>query len=168
MGGSVGSSQGGLTETLAEVRDSGGSLFLVVQLFFLHCEALEKGGRQDELNDNSPNESERTNCEANQVLFPGKGHSSESTATELGDADLDGEGEHSDEEEDPVVEESGEHVEISGAELASVDLVEQLHEHEGLEHHGVEVGLVGGVALNESKVFGVFGNPVAGDVERSC
>jgi len=91
LGGSVGSSQGGLTETLAEVRDSGGSLFLVVQLFFLHCEALEKGGRQDELNDNSPNESERTNCEANQVLFPGKGHSSESTATELGDADLDGE-----------------------------------------------------------------------------
>jgi hypothetical protein len=50
---------------------------------------------------------------------------------------LDAESEDENEEEHPVVAEAGEDIEVTLTKLARVDLIEKLHENEGLEDDGV-------------------------------
>jgi len=50
---------------------------------------------------------------------------------------LDAESEDENEEEHPVVAEAGEDIEVTLTKLARVDLIEELHENEGLEDDGV-------------------------------
>ena len=54
---------------------------------------------------------------------------------------MDAESEDENEEEHPVVAEAGEDIEVTLTKLARVDLVEKLHENEGLEDDGVNDNL---------------------------
>lgn len=63
-------------------------------------------------------------------------------ASKLNNGDLDAECEDNDEEEHPVVAEAGKDIEVTLTELARVDLIEELHENEGLEGDSVHQHLV--------------------------
>ena len=56
---------------------------------------------------------------------------------------MDNESQASNKQEKTIVKEASEHIEFTGSELSSVNLVEELHKDENLEDHRVEVGLVG-------------------------
>ena len=93
-------------------------------------------------------EREGTDGCAPKVLLDGKRNGTHVPSTVLDDDDLDGKGGDGDHDEEPVVEEGGEDVELAFSQLARVDLVEQLHEHEGLEDDGVHEDLGGRLLLD--------------------
>ena len=61
----------------------------------------------------------------------------EGLATKADEDYLDNGGEYEDDDEEPIVEEALEDVVLSRFDLSRVDLVEELHEHEGVEEHCV-------------------------------
>jgi len=83
-----------------------------------------------------------------QILLHVEGHCAHVAASELNNDDLDGEGDDRDGNEHPVVEEACENVELTLAEFARVDLVEQLQEDERLEDDGVHEHLRRRLLLN--------------------
>lgn len=68
--------------------------------------------------------------------------SSQRTASVLDHEVLNDKGEDGDAKEPSVVADVGEDVELPLSKLTSVELVEELHEHEGLEDDGVELALL--------------------------
>ena len=83
----------------------------------------------------------------------------------MNDNILDGEGADQDDDEHPVVEELSKHVILSLAQLARVDLVEELHEDEGLEDDGVNLNLTSGLLKLPSGLLGVSVELLLGGVE---
>ena len=111
-------------------------------LFLLEADPVEPFSR-DELEDQAPDEGERGDGSADSVVAHRQRVGPHVFTTELDDEHLDAEGEDYDEDEHEVVEEVGEHVELSLSELTCVDLVEELHEDEGLEDDSVALNLGG-------------------------
>lgn len=72
----------------------------------------------------------------------GKWSGSEWAATVLDHAILNDEGQDRDANEPSIVAETSEDVEVLVTKLTGVDLVEELHEDESLEHNGVELALL--------------------------
>lgn len=76
------------------------------------------------------------------MLVEGQRHCAHCGTTILDKGGLHEQGADDDEQEETVVEEALEHVELVGAEFARVDLVEDLHEHEGVEDDSVKSDFV--------------------------
>ena len=80
-------------------------------------------------------------------MLPGKGSASDWETSILDHDDLDGDGQDDDGDEQPVVEETTEDVVVHGSKLSWVDFIEDLHEHKGVEDHGIDVESVGSHSL---------------------
>lgn len=76
------------------------------------------------------------------MLIEGERHCADCMTTVLYHGDLNGNGAYYNENEKTVVEETLEHIVLLGTELARVDLVEDLHENERMEDHGVKSDLI--------------------------
>lgn len=85
----------------------------------------------------TPDKSERTNADADQVLFQIELVGLGEFATNFNEANLNNCSSHQDSSEHAVVEDSGENIEFTEGDLSSVDEVENLEEDEGLEDQGV-------------------------------
>lgn len=81
-----------------------------------------------------------------------KRSSSQGTATILDHDVLNDEGEDGDKDEPPIVADTGANVEFLLSKLTGVELVEELHEHECLENHGVKLALFSGYSDQRFKV----------------
>lgn len=138
----VESAGGGLTETLADTGDEALGLFLIVHLLFLHGKPFEEPRWQNDLDNNTPDESEETKAEADSLISVGQWSGSEWATTILNHAVLNHEAENHDDDEPSVVAEAFEDVVVLVTELTSIDLVEELHEDEALEDNGVELALL--------------------------
>ena len=75
------------------------------------------------------------------MLLPGKRNCSDRLATILNEGALYNNGKNNDEKEEQVVEETLENI-VDLAQLTGVDLVEHLHEHEGMENEGIVLNLL--------------------------
>lgn len=109
------------------------------------------------LHKHSLQDREHTNKNANSVLIPGKWAGSDSLATILNQNDLDGDGADDDQQEEGVVEESGEHVVLVDTELTGIDFVEDLHHDESIEEHGVMLNFLRRNGISSDWVIGVQG-----------
>lgn len=156
-----GSSHG---STLLKGRDHTGLLLLGVHLSLLKTDPFEPS-RGDALKDESPDETKGTDGGAVGVLLPSERDSAHVATTVLNDNILDGEGADQDDDEHPVVEELSKHVILSLAQLARVDLVEELHEDEGLEDDGVNLNLTSGLLQHPRGLLGVSVELLLGRVE---
>ena len=126
---------------LAHGGDETDLLFLGGHLLLLEADPCEPTA-WDALEDEAPDERECTDSSAVSVLLPSDGHSTHVAATVLNDNDLDGECQDEDSKEHWVVEESFKDVVLLLTKLPCVDLVEKLHEDEGLEDDGVHLDLL--------------------------
>lgn len=115
---------------------------------FIHSQAIEPPGRQNDLKEQAPNEGESAKAEADKLFSPVQSNHCHEAASKLDHADLDTEGEDSDQQEHPVVKESCENVVVGIAQLSWVHLVEALHENESLEHNSVELSLLAQSIVN--------------------
>ena len=102
------------------------------------------------------------------MLILREGYGADWGATVLHEEVLHDHGAHKDQKEEGVVEEAAEDVELLNTELASVDLVEDLHAHKSLEDDGVvgqfPVPRLGIVWVEfASWIFFVCASRVAGD-----
>ena len=79
------------------------------------------------------NKREGTNNYAGNMLLSSKRCTSDWFTTISNHKDLNSNGQKGNKEEEPVVEESLEYVEVKFAEFSWVNLVEDLHEYEGIE-----------------------------------
>ena len=111
-------------------------LLLSRHLLLFQADPLEPSG-WDALEDQAPDKCEGSDGCANAVVLHAEWVGAHVATTELDNDHLNTEGEENDANEHPVVEEVLEDVELMLTELTGVDLVEQLHEDEGLEHHSV-------------------------------
>ena len=106
-------------------------------------ESLEPGHREEGFDEDALDDGEHTHQNTDGVLLPSQGAGPDWLSTELYKQDLDTDGTDDDGDEEEVVEETGEDVVLLDAELAGVYLVEDLHEHEGVEDQGVMFDLLG-------------------------
>lgn len=67
---------------------------------------------------------------------------------------LDNNGEDDNSEEESVVEEASEDVVVIGSQFTRVNLVEDLHKHEGVEDDGVVASLISGLVQVSSNIEG--------------
>lgn len=95
----------------------------------------------EQFDQDSPNKSSNTNSEADTLLSPCHGETSDRDTTKLYEKHLHHESEHKNANEEPIVEEALEYVDFI-TELTTVDLVEDLHEDEALEQNCVNEGFV--------------------------
>ena len=153
-----------LTEALAQVGGESGLLLLIVHFVLWHPDPVEPRTR-DELDEQGPDEAQRANADANEVLLKGERHCAQRPASKLDGEDLDAPHESIDRNEHPVVEEIGEDIELLLTKLTGIDHVEKLHCDEGMVYDGVELDLGGGLTLNVT-CAGMIGNPVSIRVER--
>lgn len=94
------------------------------------------------LGDDSIDQRVHANADAYQMLIEGERHSAGGMTTVLNHGDLNCDGAYYNENEKAVVEEALENIVLLGTELARVDLVEDLHENERVEDHGVKSDLI--------------------------
>jgi len=90
----------------------------------------------DELDDKSNNQLDGSDHQADHVLFGVQWVSLYGSTSILDHAHLDDKGEDGDVHEQHVSENTFEHVLFTLLKLSGVDLIENLHEHESLEHKG--------------------------------
>lgn len=102
--------------------------FLVCDWFFVDFEVSEVAVRHKNLDKYAPNKAESCDSQAESLLVPRKRVAADSDASILNQQDLHHERENDDCQEDKVVEEVGEYVEVI-AQLARIDLIENLHEN---------------------------------------
>jgi len=89
-----------------------------------------------ELKDEAPNQGGGSQSDTVEVLHHVERHSLGGSASVLDDGNLERNGEDHHEDEDHVVEEILEHVDVGLLDLPGVDDVENLQEHEDVEHVG--------------------------------
>ena len=99
----------------------------------LEVNLAEDGSGKEKLHDHAPNERACTDGNADQMLFLTEGDSADWGTTVLHEEVLHDHGAHKDQKEEGVVKEAAEDIELLYTELTSVDLVENLHAHKGLE-----------------------------------
>ena len=90
-----------------------------------------------ELEDEAPNEFQRTDGETNQVLIEVQSVGLHSGTAKLNEDTLDDDGKNEDDNEPYVVEEVSEHIDLIISDLSRVNEVENLHENKDLEDNGV-------------------------------
>lgn len=76
------------------------------------------------------------------MLIGGQRNCSQGLPTKLNAGKLDGDGENEDDDEEGVVEEVLENVDLRRLELPGVDLIEHLHQHEGVEEYAVMLAIL--------------------------
>lgn len=107
-------------------------------------EGHEDGRRDQDLEDGTEENGQGSNTQANQMLVQVEGNGLEGLSSELDARELHGEGHQENDDKQRVVEEVGEDVELGLLQLPGVDLIEDLHQHEGVEEDAVVLaGLVG-------------------------
>jgi hypothetical protein len=115
------------THRLSSFKEAFGDLFL------LEVDLAEEGRGKEQLHDHAPNERACTDGNADQMLILTEGDSANWGTSVLHEEVLHDHGAHKDQKEEGIVEEAAEDVELLNSELASVDLVENLHAYKGLE-----------------------------------
>lgn len=98
------------------------------------------------LDHETPDKLSSTEEDADSILVHGKWVTFNDSSTDLDENHLDNESEDNNTDELGISHDTGEDVEFSFLDLTSVDLVEELHEDEGLEDHGVVKELLGWIA----------------------
>lgn len=109
-------------------------------------DAVEHSLRNALLNENSIHQRERPDQDTDEVLGGGERHQLHSLAPELHDEDLAEEDADDNHDKEVVVGDVGEHIELVLLELAGVEEVEHLQEHEHVEEDA-EVHTVGVVPV---------------------
>jgi hypothetical protein len=99
-------------------------------------------------NNETPDELASTKEDADGVLPWRKWVTFDDSSTDLDENHLDNESEDNNTDELDISGDTGKDVEFTVFDLTSVDLVEELHEHEGLEDHGVMNKLLGWSTLS--------------------
>jgi len=94
-------------------------------------------GKRSLFNDETPDELAKTEEDADEVLLHAERVAFHDSSADLDENHLDNESEDDNTHELGVSCDTGEDVEFTVLDLTGVDLVEELHEHEGLEDHGV-------------------------------
>ena len=94
------------------------------------------------LDNQAIDQSEKADTKTDQVLLKRKRDCAHSCTTIFDKCCLDKNGCNDDENEEPIVEEALEHVVLLVAELARVNLIEDLHKHERVEDNRVEGYLI--------------------------
>lgn len=101
-----------------------------------HLDALVPSERS--LFDNeTPDELASTEKDADQVLLRADWVTFDDSSTDFDENHLDNEGEDNNADELGISGDTGKDIELTVFDLTGVDLVEELHEHEGLEDHSV-------------------------------
>lgn len=93
--------------------------------------------KRSTFDDETPNELAHTEKDADDVLLHVDWVTFDDSSTDLDENHLDNESEDNYTDELDVSGHTGEDIEFSVFDLTSVDLVEELHENEGLEDHSV-------------------------------
>jgi len=139
---------------LAQRGDHSVRLFLRCHFSFFELEPLEPP-RGDEFKEQAPNESEWSYRKAVTILLQCKGYAAHPASTILHDAHLDGKSGQKNDYEHPIVAEMGEYIELTFSEFTWVDLVEQLHEYEGLKDDWVHQHFLSGLLQDPVRSLGV-------------
>jgi len=117
--------------------------FLVIKLLLVNAHPVEQTWWHDQFDDDSPDKREETEANADNLLVVGQWNSLEGTTSVVHKSNLDHDDEQKNDDESGVVAEVGEHVDLVVQEFSSVDHVEDLHHHKGLEDNGVHMAFVG-------------------------
>ena len=133
----------------------------------LDLHLLEEAHGEESLNEKSPDQREGTDAHAVEVQLVADGDGTHWGATKLHHEVLNRHCWEEDEQEERVVEETSKNIVLFDSELSGVDLVEDLHAHEGLENNRVvsQLSNIGEAKIRiklTSRVFWVIACGVAG------